>query len=107
MLIRESLSLMNVRRMLRATSPPTFVPRRCQLPSVDSQFMGAGVATSGRLTSAEVAECLDGVPFDRAGCYPWRWDGSLFPAVTGSSGHIRLWLRRDIEAPPWRRDEGR
>ena len=69
--------------------------------------MGARVVTAGLLTATEVAECFGGALLDKAASYLRRCDGSLFPVVAKSGGLTRLWLRRDIEALPWRRDEGR
>ena len=67
--------------------------------------MGAKIDTADLMSTPEVAELLGLAQHNSVTTYLRRYDDFPNPVVDKSSGHIRLWLRQDVEAWGERRDE--
>lgn len=66
--------------------------------------MGLKVDTSELVSAAEVAELLGLAQHNSVTTYLRRYDDFPRPVVDKSGGHIRLWLRPDIES--WSEQRG-
>lgn len=66
--------------------------------------MGAKIDTADLVSAAEVADMLGLAQHNSVTTYLRRYSDFPRPVVEKSSGHIRLWLRQDIEA--WHGDRG-
>jgi len=60
--------------------------------------MGSRIDTADLLSVTEVAQLLGLAQYNSVTTYLHRYDDFPRPIVDKSGGHIRLWLRQDIEA---------
>lgn len=68
--------------------------------------MGTKVDTDDLISASEVAELLGLAQHNSVTTYLRRYDDFPRPVIDKSGGHIRLWLRWDIEAWSIRRSAG-
>ncbi len=69
--------------------------------------MGSKVDTKDLVCASEVAELLGLAQHNSVSTYLQRYDDFPVPVVEKSGGHIRLWLRHDIQAWQLTRGKGR